>query len=651
MSVIRVSIARREPFAEGRRFGDAGTYEYIDGTLEYAVDPQHAANAPIADLGIAEQQGDGSVQFRGRFSLFRPEHGNGRVLLDVPNRGRRLSLGQFNRVPRADGLANPLAVGDGFLFERGYTLATVGWQFDVLPEEGFWFQAPQALVNGRPPHGQVVCRVRADRNTDTLNIGQLGRTCYPPIDLVQAQAQLTEREWEDGPDKPIARSQWRFARHSPNGIQTSNSHIFRERGFVAGRIYTLIYETMHAPVPGCGLLAVRDAATWLRAGAGGLAEGCAWIYGFGASQTARFLRQFLYEGLNVDAAGNRAFDALLLHIGGAQRGDFNHRYAQPSTLRTPGPGQAFPFALARTRDVHTGTEAGVADRCRAADAVPKVFITNTAHEYWRGDASLAHIDTEGHDIEAVPEARIYAFAGTQHAGGSLPLRNRDPDSGVHARFAFCIVDHSPLVRAALLNLDAWASRGIEPPAARHPRVTDGSATARAQILARFAAVFPKDQFLDPERLSVLRVIVAETQHADGAAAQPVAEGDAYPCFVSDVDADLNELAGIRLPDISVPVATHAGWNPRHGRTGAIEQAVDFMGMTRVFAVDDASRARSRDPRAALATRYPSRDAYLRQVREAAQQLASERYLLAEDVELVVANCADRYDAALTNDGW
>jgi hypothetical protein len=651
VTVSRVTIARREPFAGGRGFGSAGAYEVIDGTLEYAFDAAHPANATIVDLAHAERQADGRVHARGRFSLLRPAHGNGRVLLDVPNRGRRIALTQFNRVPRADAQASPLSPGDGFLFERGYTLATIGWQFDVLPEEGFWFQAPQALVDGRPPRGEVICQVRADRNTDTLAIGRGGRVTYAPGDLAQPAARLTEREWEDGPEVSIPRTQWRFARHSPNGVQASNSHIFRERGFLAGRIYSLVYETAQAPVVGLGLLALRDAATWLRGGAGGLLAGCDWIYGFGASQTGRVLREMLHDGLNRDEAGSVAFDALLVHIAGAQRGDFNHRHAQPGALWTPGFGQAFPFALPCTSDPLGGRKAGLLDRCRADGSVPKVFITNTAYEYWRGDASLAHVGTDGRDLVPAPEERIYALAGSQHTVGRLPLDNRDADLGTHTRYAFCVVDHSPLLRAALANLDAWASRGIEPPPSRHPRLADGSAVPRATVLAQFAAVFARDSFLDPATLPVLRVILADRDQLHGVTTQPVPEGEPYPCLVSAVDADLNETAGIRLPDISVPVGTHTGWNPRHGRTGATTQAATFMGMTRMFAATEALRARAKDPRPALETRYLGRDDYLARARTAASLLVADGYLLADDVELVVANCAARYDAARQNDGW
>jgi hypothetical protein len=124
------------------------------------------------------------------------------------------------------------------------------------------------------------------------------------------------------------------------------------------------------------------------------------------------------------------------------------------------------------------------------------------------------------------------------------------------------------------------------------------------------------------------------------------EGDVYPCFVSGVDDDGNELAGIRLPDLSVPVATHTGWNLRAPEIGAPEQILSMLGSTMFFARSKAERETSNDPRLSMEERYENREGYVEKVRAEAEKLVADRYLLAEDIELVVANAADRYDAAL-----
>jgi hypothetical protein len=114
-----------------------------------------------------------------------------------------------------------------------------------------------------------------------------------------------------------------------------------------------------------------------------------------------------------------------------------------------------------------------------------------------------------------------------------------------------------------------------------------------------------------------------------------------------VDADGNETAGIRLPDIAAPVGTHAGWNPRDPVTGSPEQIVPMNGLTLWFAPDEATRAARGDPRRSLAERYKGEADYRVKARAAALELAADRYLLEEDVDHVVEAAVARYRAAIS----
>jgi hypothetical protein len=124
---------------------------------------------------------------------------------------------------------------------------------------------------------------------------------------------------------------------------------------------------------------------------------------------------------------------------------------------------------------------------------------------------------------------------------------------------------------------------------------------------------------------------------------PPLRGTPYPYFVSAIDPGGNDVAGIRLPDLTVPLATHTGWNLRHQQIGAPGQLLNLTGATVPFAATKEGREARGDPRPSVAERYPTRAVYLEQVRQAAQQLIEEGFLLAEDLESLVNQAAERFE--------
>jgi hypothetical protein len=360
------------------------------------------------------------------------------------------------------------------------------------------------------------------------------------------------------------------------------------------------------------------------------------------------LREFLYIGLNVDERGRIAHDGLMPHVAGARRGAFNHRFAQPSNQSYPNFGHRFPFADDSLTDPVTEETSGLLDRSRATGATPKVIYTNSSAEYWRGDCALMHIDPLGAtDLRPAAETRIYHFAGTQHGAGSLPLSGDGAAEGARGRYDYNVLDHSPLMRAALINLDRWVSDGVEPPPNRHPQLSDGTLANPEETLAVFDRL-PDMVTPDRSRLFILRTVDLGSRTNKGIGRYPTIEGEAYPILVPAVDEDGNETGGIRLPDLTVPVGTHTGWNPRSPETGSPEQIIPMQGFTRWFAFAESQRSSTDDPRFSLNERYGDRASYLAKVREAAQRLIEQGYALAEDLELLVENAAERYDAAVEN---
>jgi len=654
MAIERLEIIRRERYEQGRAFAPGGAYERIDAIAHYAVDPAHPANRGIVDLDLAPRSG-GKVQFRGDVTLLRPTTaGNRALIIEVPNRGNRILTRSFNRAPFDLVPTDAITPGDGFLMRHGWTLAWCGWQWDVpKPSPRMGLDAPRVPAAALDTDAPMQLRIQPDAARSSFpltdhHVGSIGN--HQPIaarDVDDAGARLLVRDHLHAPAREIPRARWRFAREDGGAPVADAEHVWLEGGFEPGLIYDVIYTPRECPVAGAGLLAVRDLAAFLRRDARSpLTGGIDHVIGEGISQCGRFLRTFLDLGLNADESGAPACDGLLVHIAGGRRGEFNHRYAQPSVQPTPSFGHRFPFTDAPQHDARTGLTAGLLDRQRAAGCVPKIVYTDTSAEYWRGDAALAHIRVDGSaDVAPPPEVRRYLFACTQHSPGVLPFADVSM-FGSHGSNVFNVVDYRPLFRAALANLLAWVRDGVEPPPSVFPRLADGTAATREQVSARLAAI-PGLTLPDASRLPVLYPLDLGPDAARGIGRFPAQRaGDAYPAIVSAVDGDGNETGGVRMPDVSVPVATHTGFNVRHPDSGGAGQILEYVGLTLPFAPVESARAALGDPRASIAARYRDRAAYLDAVREAARALVQQRLLLDEDIETCVAIASERYDACM-----
>lgn len=651
MAMTRFEIKSRGPYAGGQSFGSRGPFEQLDGIAHFAVDPAHPANQTIVDLALAPRNAEGKVVFSADFSVVKPVDagkGNGRAIVELPNRGRRRVVAMINCAPHDAPIAREAHPGDGVLFNEGFTVVSIGWQWDVYSSDALMgLDAPLAMKGGVPIGGETMVEIRPSQPVTTWLLADRIHRPLPAASGEQRQAVLYVRDYEDGADEIVPRAKWRFAEAKGGGLEPSQEHIHLDGGFVPGRIYQLVYETDRAPVAGTGLLALRDVAAFLRkppAGSG-LTRGLEKLIAWGVSQTGRMQRHFLSLGLNRCEDSSLAYDGFAVHVAGARRGAFNHRFAQPSNQTTPLWGHVFPYADIPVTDPFTGRKAGLLDRLEAAGAVPKIVSTDSAAEYWRGDAALAHIDTKGaNDLAEHPSTRRYLFASAQHTPGYLGQSRTNPGTLTVARYPLNVLDYRPLLRAALINLDRWITDGIEPPPSRHPRLADGTAVRREavlDVLARIPGFAPPS----PTRLPFVRTVDLGADESVGIGRYPAKEGEFYPALVSKVDADGNEMAGIRLPDVTVPIGTHAGWNPRDPSTGSSDQIVPMNGLSLFFAPDAAARSKAKDPRPSIAERYRDEADYEARVRSAAKLLAAERYILEADIELLTASALDRYRAA------
>jgi hypothetical protein len=613
MALLKFEITRREPYAGGRSFGPSvGAFEQLDGIAHFAVDPSHASNQRIIDLSLAPRDDQGLVHFQADLSIVTPVDGSGsnlRAIVELPNRGRRRVVPVLNLAPSDAPVSREAHPGDGFLFAHGFTVVSIGWQWDVSRSDSMMgLSAPLAMRDGQPVRGQTMVEIRPSARVQTWLLADRTHLPLPASDGEQRDAVLYVRDFEDGDDEIMDRDRWRFCGDSGEA-DSGRDHVYLEGGFDPGRIYQVVYETDRAPVAGTGLLALRDVAQFLRTERADNPCSSRFnaLIAWGVSQTGRMLRDFLYLGLNQCEDGTMAYDGIAAHVAGARRGSFNHRFAQPSNQTTPHWGHSFPYADLSTTDHCSGRSAGLLDSLAATDSVPKIVYTDSAAEYWRGDATLAHTDTTAEqDLAEHPQSRSYLFSSAQHSAGYIGQSRTNAGVKTTAR-----------------------------------RLADGTAVSRGEILDWYAKL-PGFEVPQAEHLPFVREVDMGADETSGVASYPAREGAFYPALVSAIDEDGNELAGIRLPDVSVPVGSHTGWNPRDPQTGAPDQIVPMNGLTWLFAADEAARARTGDPRPSIAQRYADAADYEARVRVAAQELVGERYLLDEDIEVVVEAAMQRY---------
>jgi hypothetical protein len=600
--VTRVDITSRRAVAGGQAFGDAGPYERLSGTIAFALDPRDPRNARIADLGLAPRGSDGRVHFTADLYVLKPvdpSRGNGVLFFEASNRGRKGLITRFNTGARAaDDPDTAADFGDGLLLREGYTLVWVGWEFDV-DKDLLSIDAPRATIPADAPPMSVP--FIADERVVERPLRREAPT-YAPARPDDPASRLTVRDAHWAQPVEVARARWRFVPGAP--VTT----VALDGGFEPGRIYEVTYRPAEAPVVGVGLAALRDTASAFRYRQDMPAAGRAAIV-FGSSQTGRFLREFLFEGFNADERGRRVFDGVWPHIAGAARGSFNERYSTPIAL------DSFDQTLTPYGDI-----LGAYDGAQR----PKVIYTNTSVEYWGQGraAALIHTTPDGaKDVDLPENVRVYLFAGTQHGEAAFPPARTNGQAMNNP------MPQRAVMRALLHGLRRWVTDGASPPPSRYPRLADGTLTPVAGL--KFPSI---PGVRDP------RGAEGPGERRDGRLVR-------LPFLVPQVDADGNEMAGIRVPEQAVPLATTTGWNFRSEEKGNPQALYYLLGSYLPFPATRAQREAEKDSRLSIPERYRDREEYLARIDKAAAELASGGYLLAEDLAGVRARAAAHWDYA------
>jgi len=652
--VIRLEIDERAPFAEGHPFEHTGPYEKLTGRIHIEVDPNHAANAQIHDLKLAPLNKRGRVACWTDFFLLKPidpQRGNGRVLYDVSNRGNKLAIWTFNEA-RSNDPTTLADAGNGFLMRQGYSILWTGWNGDVMADGTHRLLAglPIAHEDGHPVTGKAHAEICAKKRVYSRPFfwSPWGTSdAYPSASLDNSTAELTMRARRSDAGVRVPRDAWAFGRWENGRLIPDPTHLYVKDGFRPGWLYDLVYTAKGPRITGLGLAALRDCVSFFRyaeADAQGIVNplaGCVeYAYIFGISQSGRLVHHFIYEGFNRDEAGRIIFDGTLAHVPGSGKGMFNYRFRMTTVYGTYHEGnlsgsEFFPLAPAQQTDPVSGRQGDTLARARAQGCLPKMIFVQTSTEYWSRAASLLHTDVEGKRDIALPHSvRIYLVAGAQHLGAGPHTR------GDCQQLRNVLNDRPPILRAMLVALDRWVSGTAEPPASRYPRIADGTLVnleTWRESFPNIPGVASPQDYYRPCRLDF-----GPRFHSEGIAdIIPPNVGQAFRPLIPAVDADGNDRTGIRLPDVAVPLGTYTGWNLRTPESGPEGILTRLDGMYLPFATTLAERHKQGDPRPSVRQRYPTRQAYLAQMTDAALKLYREGFLLPEDVVAILTAASQR----------
>jgi hypothetical protein len=622
--IVKFEILKVEsPAFEGRTFGAVGTYDRIVARATIAVAPDDINNKIIVDLDRAPRNTQGQVEAVTDVEILRPTvaaNGNRTLFYEALNRGSKLGLALFNDIPAVtNDLVKAADAGNGFLMNRGYTVVWSGWQGDIVPGGGRMTFSP-------PVAPGVTGLAREDFIFDHTDNPAIGTLSYPAAELDAANAKISVREREADPRTTPAGLGVAF--ESPTKIS-----IKRPEGFDAGAIYEFIYIAKDPKVMGLGFAATRDVVSFLRnetADAAGAANPLTGridrAIGFGLSQSGRYLHDYLYLGFNADEAGRIVFEGLMPHISGGKKTFTNYRFSQPG--RSPYqhadmlyPGADFPFTYPVIADAVSGKSDGFLARCLAADNCPKIIKTDSELEFYQQRASLVVTDTQGNPITMPDNVRLFLLSNLQHYSlaqdkSQMVKVCANPTNPLNA---------GPAVRALLVAMNEWISKGSLPPNSRYPSRADATLAPPWANAVGFPNI-PGIAY--PSRIAQPTALKSEDM--------PPSKGTAYPVFVPKTDADGRDIAGIHLPTLEAPAATHTGWNLR--KVGFSEgELCDNNGSMIPFAATREERLKINDPRLSMAERYPNDGDRAAAIAKAAQQLVRDRLLLEEDAGLFIAN--------------
>jgi Alpha/beta hydrolase domain len=632
--VVSVEIKVQRPWISGRAF-KAGEYELLSGIVHYEVDPFAKSSQDITDIRLAPRNARGRVEFKGPFMVLRPldpRRSNGGTIFEVANRGSTQMQGVLIEADTLALLANETReVSRPALFDMGYTVAWAGWQGNLKADE-FGLDVPTAPVSG-PVRGTTFLGYTSN-GPDGGPLREVPACATNPADPA---AVLRVNQSFDDPGTVVPRPEWRFSRREKGGaVVPDPSAVLLAKPLGKPALVSVSFQGGPPNVIRLGQAVVRDFVAHLRrpdkpSALNARPGDARRMIAYGYSQSARFLRDFIYRGFNADERGGPVFDGVL---------DTARREPDeaPSTTAMQCRGSAgnsvgsalrpvdlYPFADLPTPDLGRGRREGQLDQARRDKVQPRIFHILNSSEYWARAGSLLQTTTDGR--RALPEAsgtHIYAFSGTPHG----PRRHTlFLEKATRADYPYNDNQDLSLAMPALLVLmDRWLAEGTVPPPSRAP-------VLRTTLVPPSELKFPRIPNVEVPQAppSVWQMSLGPDYSTGGIIAEPPRLGPRYPLLVPQVDEDGNELGSWRGLATSVPLGTYTAWIYQDRRLlEGFGMLSGLQGAFIPFPTSKGQREKSGDPRQSVGERYGGIDGYMTAVESAIARQVSAGFLLPEE---------------------
>jgi Alpha/beta hydrolase domain len=640
----QIQILTRGTAFGGHSFAGVGQYEFITGIATGEVDPADPLNAVITDIQLAKNA-QGKVVYQHNFYILQPldfSKGNGKMMYEPPNRGSK-TYQTLNNTPTGTNdpaaLTDPAELDDSFLWTRGYTTVWSGWENKLGPLNGL-----VATASFPTAHGANNATLTGPGYEYIVTGAASFTLAYPAASGNQGDAVLTHRVHLDDPAVPVPSGGWAYTDATNTAIKLTSG------SFVNNDIYEFSYIAKDPTVNGLGLAAIRDFNSFLRfasnddSGAPNPIRGhIDRIYTETSSQPARTLNDFTHLGFNEDENHRKVFDGMMQWIGAGDGLNMNYRWSQ--TKRTNRNRQEllyleglYPFANVPTQDPISGTSDWRYKKCEQTNTCPLAVEFYSANEFWVKAASLMSTDPKGKsDLPDHPLTRLYLLSSKQHGGAGDPT-----SKGVCQQFLNPL-DSAPVQRALWTDLDDWSTRGIQPPDSQVPKLGDSTlvpplpqdgvgfphipgVTYTGLKTTRYRFNFGPDFYRT--FVPTINPPVITPPYEDNPANGPI-----YPSYVPKTDSDGNDIAGIRLPELVVPLATYTGWGLRSGVWA--NDGCESFGQYIPFKATRTDRLAAGDPRSSVQERYPSYGFYRSHVITAVDNLVRNRFLICGDTQDMV----------------